>query len=319
MCFVHRLPHRIRVSSTLPLHLFVTKCFLLRCIALPILPQIHKKRGAFGRNEKTRTYNSVDTICVFKCWLKCQLTSFEALLSLEKTIDDPTPSLSAVPVFRLVAENDVRQKSEVSSVLSYHIGGTCPVKEFSLSRNGAFWGTEKKRPTPIPSGALYSCAACVLVRVGALACVLQIHRAPVRLQRVGSPWSRERSHTVDSYVSALIGVEDMKTTIIIVRVPLPQTWCAAKTGPLRFGPSFVPVFQASKVSSSWEPFYAEGRPKSAIHIFNFTPFLMNNAPCYQNTFDKTSETLRYRKRGSQRHGPPRSLLTRIPRSALPCD
>ena len=39
---------------------------------------------------------------MFQCWLTCQLASVESLRSLEKTIDDPTPSWSAVLFLRLV-------------------------------------------------------------------------------------------------------------------------------------------------------------------------------------------------------------------------
>ena len=50
------------------------------------------------KHEHTTVLNKqIRTICVFKCWLDCLLASFEALLSLEKAIDEPTPSWSAVP------------------------------------------------------------------------------------------------------------------------------------------------------------------------------------------------------------------------------
>ena len=95
-------------------------------------------------NEQERT------ICICKCWLNSQLASSEALLSLESTIDDPTPSWSAVPFF-VWHKNDIRQRCVISFVFSYHIGGTCPVKEFSWPRNGAFFGTAKKPPRTFPS------------------------------------------------------------------------------------------------------------------------------------------------------------------------
>ena len=74
----------------------------VRGISLP-------KRGTFGRNAKKHDNTTVlnkqkRTICVSKCWLNCQLASCEALRSLEKAIDDPTPSWSAVPPLRLVAQ-----------------------------------------------------------------------------------------------------------------------------------------------------------------------------------------------------------------------
>ena len=60
-------------------------------------------------------------ICILECWLNCQLASFEALQSLEKTIDDPTPSWSAVPFLRLVAEKRYPSGFVISYVFSYHI------------------------------------------------------------------------------------------------------------------------------------------------------------------------------------------------------
>ena len=97
-----------------------------------------------------------------KFWLNYQLASFEALLSREKTIDDPTPSCCSVPFSRLVAQK--RYPSKVLNCLGfpYHIGRTVPVKEFSWSRNSAFWVTEKRprrtsrppQPPAAPSATL---------------------------------------------------------------------------------------------------------------------------------------------------------------------
>ena len=103
-----------------------------------------KTRGAFGRNAKKRKFNSVESQSASKCQLNCQLASFEALRSLEKTIDDPTPSWRAVPFLRFVAQNRYPSNCVISLSFSCHIGGTCRVNEFSWSRNGAFFGTEKK-------------------------------------------------------------------------------------------------------------------------------------------------------------------------------
>ena len=134
---------------------FVTKICLLPGISLPILPQISSKKKREGHSsemqkkehEHTTVLNKQKrTICVFKCWLTCQLASFEALRSLEKTIDDPTPSWSAVLFCVLSHRNDIRQKKRNFLCVSCHIGGTCPVKEFSGSRNGAFFWDQKKRP-----------------------------------------------------------------------------------------------------------------------------------------------------------------------------
>ena len=67
-------------------------------------------------------------------------TSFEALLSLEKKT---TPSWSAVPFLRLVAQKRYPSKLCHFQCFSYHIGETCLVKEFSWSR--CFFGTDKPK------------------------------------------------------------------------------------------------------------------------------------------------------------------------------
>ena len=125
-------------------------------------------RGAFGGNEKntksTTVFNKQKrTICVFKCWLHCQLEPFEALLSLEKTNDDKNAIVERDPFLRLVAQK--RYPSTLFNFLffSYHIGRTCPVKEFSWLRNSTFFGTKKGRDAHLQS-RLYSywcCARCV--------------------------------------------------------------------------------------------------------------------------------------------------------------
>ena len=109
-----------------------------------------KTRGAFGRIAKKQQQQHENTTvkplsAYSKCWLICQMASFEALWSLEKTIDDPTPPWSAVPFLRLVAQK--RYPSKLCNFLcsSYHIGETCLVKEYSWSRNGAFLGDQKKK------------------------------------------------------------------------------------------------------------------------------------------------------------------------------
>ena len=83
---------------------FRDQFFRLRGISLPILPQISQKtRGAFDRNAKKHetTYSVEHTKTHdLKCWLNGQVASFEAQPSLEKTIDDPTPSWSAVSFLR---------------------------------------------------------------------------------------------------------------------------------------------------------------------------------------------------------------------------
>ena len=112
-----------------PTHLFETKKNLLRSISWPILPQFAQKTGGHSGEMQNKHENTTvmkkekRTICVFKCWLNCQLAIFETLLSLEKPIDDPTPSWSAVPLSRLVdKKNDIRQNCVISNVVSYNIG-----------------------------------------------------------------------------------------------------------------------------------------------------------------------------------------------------
>ena len=93
------------------------------------------------------------TICVFKFWLNFQLASFEALLSLEKPINDPTQSWSAVPFFASCRTKRYPSKLGIYSVFSYHIGQACPVKEFWWSRNGAFFENKKKSRDAHPMGS----------------------------------------------------------------------------------------------------------------------------------------------------------------------
>ena len=105
-----------------------------------IRPKFKKTRKSTVLNKQKRT------ICVFKCWLNCQLASFEALLSLAKPINDPTQSWSVVPFFASCRTKRYPSKLGIYFVFSYHIGQTCPVKEFWWSRNGAFFENKKKRP-----------------------------------------------------------------------------------------------------------------------------------------------------------------------------
>ena len=137
------------VSPTpLPPTPFRDHFFLLR-----ILPQISQKnergiRPKCTKNTKIQTVLNEQTTHCFKRWLTCQLASFEALLSLEKTIHDPTLSWSAVPFCVLsLHKNDIRPKLRNFLCVSYHIGGTCPVKEFSW---WCIFGTKTKAATHIP-------------------------------------------------------------------------------------------------------------------------------------------------------------------------
>ena len=75
---------------------FVTFFFARHFVANPSTNSTKKRERHLAevrKNEKMKKR----TICAFKCWLCCPLASFEALQSLEKNIDDPTPSWSAVP------------------------------------------------------------------------------------------------------------------------------------------------------------------------------------------------------------------------------
>ena len=65
------LPHRFFVTIFFAGHFVYKSCYTFRK---------KKKRGIFGRHAKTRENTTVlkkqkHTICVFKCWLNCQLAS----------------------------------------------------------------------------------------------------------------------------------------------------------------------------------------------------------------------------------------------------
>ena len=56
------------------------------------------------------------------------------------------------PFFGVLShKSDIRQNCVISDIFSYHIGGTCPVKELSWSRNGAFCGTKTRPRRTSPS------------------------------------------------------------------------------------------------------------------------------------------------------------------------
>ena len=165
-------PNFVRRTSTLPLRttssprdvrlhrflvqsnpLFRDQHFSLPFISLPSLPHISTtKKNERGFRPKCKTNTNMQqcrvkkpTICVFNCWLNCHLASSEkALLPLEKTIDDPTPSWSAVLFCVLSHKNEIRKNCVSSCAFSYHTRGTCPVQEFSWSRNGVFLGGATK-------------------------------------------------------------------------------------------------------------------------------------------------------------------------------
>ena len=138
MCVVHR-PHRTRVSSTLP-HRVVTNIFLLRSMSLPILPHVTKsERDIRPERKKTRKYISVEqtkTHYYLRVPMLAEVSNWHPLklcchLNKPSTIQRHREARSY--------NNDIRQHCVISYVFSYHIGGTCLVKEFSWSRDGAFF------------------------------------------------------------------------------------------------------------------------------------------------------------------------------------
>ena len=86
------------------------------------------------------------------------MASFEALLSLEKTIDDPTPSWSAVPFFCVLSPKKTISVTNLRNFpcFSYHIGGTCPVKEFFAATERCISWDRKEAATHIPPTKVFS-------------------------------------------------------------------------------------------------------------------------------------------------------------------
>ena len=103
---------------------------------------------------------------MFKCWLNCQLASFEALLSLlshEKTSNDPTPSWSAVLFFLRLVVQKKRHPSTFDhfSVFSNHVGQMCLLKEFWCSMDRAFFLGTKEGRDALPYRFLTQACVCV--------------------------------------------------------------------------------------------------------------------------------------------------------------
>ena len=126
----------------------MTNVFLFRGISLPILPQIshENEKGHPSRNVKKHTtvlnkHNR--TIFEFKCWLDCQLASFEALLSYEKKKSSTIQRhLGARSIFCVWSyKNDISQNCASSYVPPYHTG-----KKYFVVTERCIFGTEKKRP-----------------------------------------------------------------------------------------------------------------------------------------------------------------------------
>ena len=100
--------------------------FFLRSMSLPILPQFYQETRGHSAEmpNKTRNYKcwvNKNALSAYSNagWMNGQLASFEALLSVEKSIDDPTPSWSAVPLCVLSHKNDFRQHCVFSYVFEY--------------------------------------------------------------------------------------------------------------------------------------------------------------------------------------------------------
>ena len=86
--------------------------------------------------------------------LKCQLASFEALLSLDQTIDDPTPSWTAVACCVLSYQNDIRQQLVISMFSRITSDKHVQLKNVRGHGSGfAFFGSlNKKAATHVPVG-----------------------------------------------------------------------------------------------------------------------------------------------------------------------
>ena len=132
-------------------HLFVTKFFFhgaFRCQPCHTfhLPPHQKKRD-------TRKYNSVEniskkrTICVFRCWLNCQYRHpLKLCCHLKKTINHPTPSWSAVPYLRLIAQKRYPSKlRNFRCFLVSHRKNISGKRIFVVTERCIFWD-QKKRP-----------------------------------------------------------------------------------------------------------------------------------------------------------------------------
>ena len=119
--------------------------FLLRSMSLPILPQISQKmRGTFGRNQKKKNTTAYLRIQVL-AELSIGMHPLKLYCHLKKKHRRSNAIVERGPFFCVLSyKNEIRQNCVISLVFSYHIGGTCPVKEISWSRNGACFGTKKK-------------------------------------------------------------------------------------------------------------------------------------------------------------------------------
>ena len=115
-------PHRFFVQLNPPIH-DKKFSFTVHFVATNFAKK--KTREACDRDAKKHEQTTVlnkqkRTICAFKCWLTVQLASVEALLSLAKTIDDPTPSWIAVPFCLLSFSAPYRKDSRLGLMRILH-------------------------------------------------------------------------------------------------------------------------------------------------------------------------------------------------------
>ena len=122
------------------------KCYFSEhFVANPATHSTKKREGHSAEMQKnTMLKKQRRTLCVFHMLAKLSMASFEALLSPEKKPSKIQRHPGVRSFFCVMShKNDVRQNCVISFAFSYHIGGTCPVQDFSWSRNVAFFGTKK--------------------------------------------------------------------------------------------------------------------------------------------------------------------------------
>ena len=141
-------PHRLFVQLNPPF--CDQKVFFYGAFRCQSCHKFHNKRQGHSAEMKKHQNTTVlnqqkRTVCVFKCWLNCQ--NWHTLKLCDHLKKPPTIQRhrGAVPLLRLIAQKRYPSKLHNFLCFSCHIGRTCPVKEFSWSRNSAFFGT-KKRP-----------------------------------------------------------------------------------------------------------------------------------------------------------------------------
>ena len=127
--------------------------FTVHVVASPATIFTKKTGGAFGRNAKKHENTTVlnkqkRTLCVFKCWLNCQMASCEALLSLEKKKTSPIQRHHAARSLFASCRTkpDVRQNYVISSVFFVsHRKNMIGKRNVVVTERCIFLG-QKKRP-----------------------------------------------------------------------------------------------------------------------------------------------------------------------------